>query len=244
MDPNVPLQPQERAMVVGAMFDGIAPRYDLMNRMMSAGQDGRWRQIAAQSLAPLQPGPLLDIGAGTGDLALALRARFPNRTVVGADLSRQMMRVAVTKGHGKLALVQADILHLPFPDAAFAGVATAFTLRNVADLHSSLKEIERVLMPGGRLACLEITRPRTGMLAALFNCYFHSLVPRLGGVIARSPGAYRYLPDSVDRFVSGEQLAHAMVQAGLTGVRMRRFWPGAVTLHIARRGLSQAMRQC
>jgi demethylmenaquinone methyltransferase/2-methoxy-6-polyprenyl-1,4-benzoquinol methylase len=139
-------------------------------------------------------------------------------------------------------LVQADTHHLPFPDAAFAGVATAFTLRNVAGLPTALKEIKRILMPGGRFACLEITRPRTGITAALFKCYFHSLVPRLGGMIARSPGAYRYLPDSVDRFVSGEQLAHAMVQAGFAGVQMRRFWPGAVTLHVARRDLSQAMR--
>ena len=205
------LQSQQRSIAVGAMFDGIAPRYDLMNRLMSAGQDGRWRRLAAQSIAPLQPGPLLDIGAGTGDLALALQTRFPGRAVAGVDLSREMMGVAVTKGYGQLALVQADVLHLPFRDAEFAGVATAFTLRNVADLHAALEEIERVLMPGGRFACLEITRPRAGLMAALFNLYFRSLVPRIGSVIARSPGAYAYLPASVDTFVSGEQLGRAML---------------------------------
>lgn len=222
-------------MTVGAMFDRIAPRYDLMNRVMSAGQDGRWRRIAVQSIAPLQPGPLLDIGTGTGDLALALRARFPGQAIVGVDLSRKMMRVATTKGHGQFGLVQADVLHLPFADATFAGTATAFALRNVADLDSALKEIERVLMPGGRFACLEITRPRIGPMATFFNVYFHSIVPRLGSAIARSHGAYQYLPASVDRFISGELLAYALRGAGFTEVRMRRFWPGAVTLHIGRR---------
>jgi demethylmenaquinone methyltransferase/2-methoxy-6-polyprenyl-1,4-benzoquinol methylase len=238
---NVQSQSQERAITVGAMFDGIAPRYDLMNRVMSAGQDVRWRRIAAQSIAPLQPGPLLDIGAGTGDLALALRTRFPERCIVGADLSREMMRMAVTKGRGHLRLIQADVQDLPFPDATFAGITTAFTLRNVADLPTVLKEIERVLVPGGRFACLEITRPQTGLMAALFNRYFHALVPRLGGVIARSPGAYRYLPASVDRFISGEQLAREMLKAGFAGVRMRRFWPGAVTLHVGLRRPAQGV---
>ncbi|MGD9894531.1 MAG: ubiquinone/menaquinone biosynthesis methyltransferase [Dehalococcoidia bacterium] len=233
---------REQALTVRAMFDGIAPRYDLMNRVMSAGQDGRWRRIAARSIAPLPPGPLLDIGAGTGDLALALRARFPGRAIVGADLSREMMQFAVVKGHGQLALAQADVLHLPFPDATFAGAATAFTLRNVAGLESGLVEIERVLLPGGRFACLEITRPRAGAMAGLFNRYFHTLVPRIGGLLARSPGAYRYLPASVDRFVSGEQLALALRRAGFADVRMRRFWPGAVTLHVGRRRDTSVVR--
>jgi demethylmenaquinone methyltransferase/2-methoxy-6-polyprenyl-1,4-benzoquinol methylase len=233
---DVESESQEQALTVRSMFDGIAPRYDLMNRVMSVGQDGRWRRIAARALTAVQPGPLLDIGAGTGDMALALRTQFPRRAVVGADLSREMMRVAVAKGHGRLALVQADVLRLPFPDAIFAGVATAFTLRNVADLQSALAEIERVLVQGGRFVCLEITRPRAGLTANLFHRYFHTLVPCIGGVLARSPDAYRYLPASVDRFVSGEQLALAMRQAGFSVVRTRRFWPGAVTLHVGRRG--------
>jgi demethylmenaquinone methyltransferase/2-methoxy-6-polyprenyl-1,4-benzoquinol methylase len=243
MNVEVESQSREQALTVRAMFDGIAPRYDLMNRVMSAGQDGRWRRIAARSIAPLQPGPLLDIGVGTGDLALALRRQFRGRAVVGADLSRAMMHVAVAKGHGQFALAQADVLHLPFLDATFAGVATAFTLRNVADLQSALMEIGRVLMTGGQFACLEITRPRSGLVADLFNSYFRTVVPRMGGVLARSPGAYRYLPASVDRFVSGEQLALAMRRAGFSGVRMRRFWPGAVTLHIGQRGDSSKVRE-
>ncbi len=191
MSERMEQQAREKAEMVAAMFDGIAPRYDLMNRLMSAGQDIRWRRIAVRSLAPLPPGLLLDLGVGTGDLALTLRAAFPARAVVGADLSREMMRVAVAKGHGRIALTQADVLRLPFADATFAGTATAFMVRNVADLDSALAEIRRVLIPGGRFACLEITRPRGGVMAGLFNWYFHAVVPRIGGMIAHRPGAYR-----------------------------------------------------
>jgi demethylmenaquinone methyltransferase/2-methoxy-6-polyprenyl-1,4-benzoquinol methylase len=224
--------PEQRARAVGAMFDGIAHRYDLMNRLMSAGQDVRWRRIAVRCLTPLPPGPLLDVGTGTGDLALTMRAFVPGRRIVGIDLSRLMMARAGEKSGGALERVQADVLHLPHPEATFAGAATAFTVRNVADLGAALVEIRRVLVPGGRLACLEITRPRGGMMAALFGLYFRTVVPRAGRIITRSPNAYRYLPASVDRFVTGEDLTHAMRVAGFRQVRMRRFWPGAVTLHV------------
>ncbi len=225
-----------RARAVGAMFDAIARRYDLLNRLMSAGQDGRWRRLAVAALAGLPPGPVLDLGAGTGDLALALRRGVPGRDVVGLDLSVGMLRVGRAKlaarGERRVHLVRGDVLRLPFPDAAFAGAATAFTLRNVADLGAALREVRRVLRPGGAFACLEITRPRPGPLAMLFRLYFQRLVPVAGGLISGRPAAYRYLPESVERFLTGEQLAAAMAAAGFREVRMRRFWPGTVTLHI------------
>lgn len=228
-----------RARAVGAMFDAIAHRYDLLNRLMSVGQDVRWRRLAVAALTDLPPGPLLDLGTGTGDLALALRRGLPGRTVLGLDLSAGMLRV----GRAKLAargvqgvyLVRGDGLHLPFADGAFAGAVTAFTLRNVADLGATLREVRRVLRPGGAFACLEITRPRPGPLATLFRLYFQRLVPVAGGLISGRPAAYRYLPDSVERFVGGEELAAALTAAGLREVQMCRFWPGAVTLHTARR---------
>lgn len=229
----------EQARAVGAMFDAIARRYDLLNRLMSAGQDVRWRRWAAAALTELPLGPLLDLGTGTGDLALALRRGLPERVVLGLDLSAGMLRV----GRAKLAargvqgvhLLQGDGLRLPFAEATFAGAATAFTLRNVADLGAALREVWRVLRPGGVFACLEITRPRPGPLATLFGLYFQHLVPVAGGLISGRPAAYRYLPDSVARFVTGEELAAAMMAAGFREVRMRRFWPGAVTLHTGRR---------
>ena len=230
------LEPHEReqARRVGAMFDGIADRYDLMNRLMSAGQDVRWRRAAVRALAPLPPGPLLDVGVGTGDLAHAMHERFPTRRVAGVDLSVAMLQLAQQKSGGHLALTRADVLRLPFADASFAGAATAFTLRNVASLAAALTEIRRVLRPGARFACLEITRPRSGALATLFNVYFHRIVPRVGAVISGNGAAYRYLPASVDRFVTGEELAASMRATGFRDVRMRRFWPGPVTLHVGR----------
>jgi demethylmenaquinone methyltransferase/2-methoxy-6-polyprenyl-1,4-benzoquinol methylase len=224
-----------RARAVGAMFDAIAHRYDLLNRLMSAGQDVRWRRLAVAALADLPPGPLLDLGVGTGDLALAMRRALPGRDVLGLDLSAGMLRIGRAKlaarGERRVHLVRGDVLRLPFPDAAFAGAATAFTLRNVADLGAALREVRRVLRPGGAFACLEITRPRPGLLAMLFRLYFQRLVPVAGGLISGRPAAYRYLPDSVERFVAGEELTAAMTAAGFREVQMRRFWPGAVTLH-------------
>lgn len=234
------LKPQEReqARAVGAMFDSIARRYDLLNRLMSAGQDVRWRRVAVAALAPLPPGPLLDIGAGTGDLSLELRRRLPDRPVVGVDLSGGMLAIArqkcMVRGEERVAPARADALRLPFAAGSFAGAATAFMLRNVASVPAALAEVRRVLRPGAPFACLEITRPRGGALGALFTLYFQQVVPRLAGAISGRPGAYRYLPRSVDRFLSGDELLAVMRAAGFQDVRMRRFWPGPVTLHTGR----------
>ena len=231
------LQPEQRrrARAVGGMFDAIARRYDLMNRLMSAGQDVRWRRAAVAALRGMPAGPLLDVGTGTGDLALAMHRALPRRPVAGIDLSGGMMRLARRKAGDRLALARADVLRLPFRDGAFAGVATAFTFRNVAGIDEALAEVRRVLAPGGRFACLEITRPRGGAMAALFRLYFHGVVPRVGAAVSGDPGAYRYLPASVERFLGGDELAAAMRRAGFARVRMRRFWPGPVTLHTGTR---------
>ena len=241
-DRTRPLRPDERekARAVGAMFDRIAGRYDLLNRLMSAGQDVRWRRLAVRALGRPAPGRLLDIGTGTGDLALELSRQAPGHGVVGVDLSGRMLAVAADKcaarGEHRIGLVRADGLRLPFADRSFAGAATAFTLRNVADVPGALAEVRRVLRPGAPFACLEITRPGGGALGALFTLYFHQVVPRLAGVISGRPDAYRYLPRSVDRFLTGDELLGVMRAAGFEDVRMRRFWPGSVTLHTGRTG--------
>jgi demethylmenaquinone methyltransferase/2-methoxy-6-polyprenyl-1,4-benzoquinol methylase len=225
------------------MFDAIARRYDLMNRVMSAGQDVRWRRAAVAALRGLPPGPLLDVGVGTGDLAVAMRRALPGRRVAGIDLSAGMMHLARQKAGAALALIRADALRLPFPDASFAGVATAFTLRNVEGIDEALAEVRRVLTPGGRFACLEITRPRAGVMATVFRFYFNGVVPRVGAAVSGNPGAYRYLPASVERFLYGDELAAAMRRAGFSGVCVRRFWPGPVTLHAGVRRPDGAMER-
>lgn len=232
---------QQKARSVGAMFDAIAGRYDLMNRLMSAGLDGRWRTAAVAALGRPAPGPLLDIGTGTGDLAFEMRRQFPAHLITGIDLSGAMMAVARHKSAARAercyALARADTLRLPFAGCSFSGAATAFTLRNVADLPTALVEIRRVLRPGARFVCLEITRPRGGLMGRLFALYFQRLVPLAGRVITGNRAAYRYLPESVERFVSGDELAAAMRAAGFDQVRMRRFWPSALTLHSGVRSL-------
>jgi demethylmenaquinone methyltransferase/2-methoxy-6-polyprenyl-1,4-benzoquinol methylase len=233
----------DHAHAIGAMFDGIARRYDAVNRLMTAGQDVRWRRRAAEALAPLRAGALLDLGCGTGDLALAMKALYPARPIVGFDLSRGMLAVAQTKvlraGPDAIGLAQGDALRLPFADGAFSGAASAFVVRNVADLQACLREVGRVLAPGAVFALLEITRPRGGPSGSLFGLYFKRVVPVIGAAVSGRPTAYRYLPRSVDRFLTADELAGAMRVAGFLDVRVHRFFPGPVALLLGRRPVAE-----
>ena len=222
---------------IAAMFDAIAGRYDLLNRLMSAGQDGRWRRAAVAALTDLPAGPLLDIGSGTGDFAIELGRRQPERLRLALDVSAGMLAIARQKlAADRLAApVLADVTALPLADDSIAGAVTGFTLRNVPELATALGEARRVLQPGAPFACLEITRPRAGVLAALFGFYFGRVVPLIGEALTRRTGAYRYLPASVNRFLTGDELRDQFVAAGFERVRVRRFWPGPVTLHVGRK---------
>lgn len=212
---------------VREMFDRISPVYDVMNRVMTAGMDGRWRRLAAQAV--VRPGDrVLDACCGTGDLALA--AERLGGSVTGLDFSEAMLERARRKS-AAVEWVRGDLLSLPFPDDAFDVATIGFGIRNVEDLTAGLRELARVLGPGGRLACLEITRPR-GLLRPFFHVWFDGIVPLLGKLI---PGgaAYTYLPASVRRFPGPEHLAEAMKGAGLVDVRWRLLGGGIVALHTA-----------
>lgn len=216
------LRPDE----VRSMFDRIAPVYDLMNRVMTAGLDRRWRRLAAE--AAVRPGDrVLDACCGTGDLALAC-ARGGG-TIIGLDFSERMLERARRKGP-ELEWVQGDLLALPFEDAAFDAATVGFGVRNVEDVPAAFGELRRVLRPGGRLAVLEITRPR-GFLRHFYGLWFDRVVPLLGKVL---PGgaAYTYLPASVRRFPGPEDLARLMEEAGFAEVRFRLFAGGIVALHV------------
>ncbi|HVW89965.1 MAG TPA: bifunctional demethylmenaquinone methyltransferase/2-methoxy-6-polyprenyl-1,4-benzoquinol methylase UbiE [Gaiellaceae bacterium] len=215
---------------VRTMFDRIAPVYDAMNRIMTAGLDVRWRRLTAA--AAVRPGDrVLDAACGTGDLAIADRKAGASH-VTGLDFSEQMLARARRKAADRtdvLEWVQGDLLALPFEDASFDAATVGFGVRNVADLERALRELRRVLRPGGRLAILEITQPR-GPLRPFFSLWFDRVVPLLGKVL---PGgsAYTYLPASVKRFPAAEELAALMRDCGFDEVRFRLLGGTIVALH-------------
>jgi len=215
---------------VRTMFDRIAPVYDVMNRVMTAGMDVRWRRLAAESV--VRPGDrVLDAACGTGDLAIADLGAGAGR-VTGLDFSERMLERARRKAvRRKEALdwVQGDMLALPFADATFDAATVGFGVRNVDDLALSLSELRRVLRPGGRVAILEITQPR-GVLRPFYSLWFDRVVPLLGKVL---PGgaAYTYLPASVKRFPTAERLADMLRESGFADVRFRLLAGTIVALH-------------
>ena len=214
---------------VRRMFDRISPVYDLMNRVMTAGLDRRWRR--ATVAAVVRPGDrVLDACCGTGDLAV--EASRASGRVVGLDFSGEMLARARRKSSA-VEWVEGDVLALPFEDGAFDVATVGFGIRNVADLDAGLAELARVVRPGGRLGCLEITRPR-GLLRRFFHLWFDRIVPLLGKVL---PGgaAYTYLPASVRRFPGPEDLAAALERAGFGAVSWRLFGGGIVALHVGTR---------
>jgi demethylmenaquinone methyltransferase/2-methoxy-6-polyprenyl-1,4-benzoquinol methylase len=212
------------------MFDRIAPVYDAMNRVMTAGLDRRWRRITVEQ-AVRRGDRVLDACCGTGDLALAARAQGAD--VVGLDFSERMLERARAKS-SDVEWVRGDVLALPFDDASFDAVTVGFGVRNVDDLEAGLRELRRVLRPGGRIGILEITQPR-GVLAPFYRLWFGRAVPLLGKVL---PGgaAYTYLPASVRRFPGPEALAALLESAGFSAVRFKRFAGGIVALHVAEVG--------
>jgi len=210
---------------VETMFDRIAPVYDAMNRVMTAGLDQRWRRLTAEAV--VRSGDrVLDACCGTGDLAVACARR--KGQVTGIDFSERMLERARRKAPG-LDWVRGDLLALPFADASFDAATVGFGVRNVEDLGSGLRELRRVLRPGGRVGILEITRPR-GLLAPFYKLWFDGIVPLLGKVL---PGgsAYTYLPASVRRFPGPDQLAELMRDAAFADVRYRLLAGGIVALH-------------
>jgi demethylmenaquinone methyltransferase/2-methoxy-6-polyprenyl-1,4-benzoquinol methylase len=212
---------------VRRMFDSIAPVYDAMNRTMTAGLDRRWRRLTAQAV--VRPGDaVLDACCGTGDLAIAC-ARIGGR-VTGLDFSQPMLDRARRKAP-ELEWVEGDLLSLPFPDDSFDAATVGFGVRNVDDLGAAISELRRVLRPDGRLAILEITRPR-GVLAPFYRVWFDGVVPLLGKLL---PGgsAYTYLPASVRRFPGPEELARLIEAAGFRSVQIRLLAGGIVALHTA-----------
>ncbi len=225
--------PAQKPAYVKQMFARIAPTYDLMNRVMTGGQDRRWReQLLDLCDLPVQ-GRLLDVGTGTGDIAAAARRRMPALQVVGVDFTYEMMaagRAQAARRH--LPFVQGDTLALPFADNTFDAVVSGFLIRNVVDRVAALREQARVTKPGGRVVCLETTPPQNSLLGPLFQLYFFRVVPVLGALVSGDAEAYRYLPQSTVAFPMPAALQHLMEQAGLRNVVYQELMFGTVAIHV------------
>lgn len=225
---------EERAQAVREMFSRIAPNYDRLNHLLSFGTDRSWREAAVRAALAHHPQRILDLATGTGDLALLLKRRAPEAMVTGADFTPAMLALARQKAQAQgleVEWTEADALHLPFADASFDVVTTAFGFRNFADYRQALREIHRVLRPGGRFCLLELSPPPSGPFGFVYRAYFHKLLPLLGGLLARNLEAYRYLPTSVDRFPPPPQLKELMEQEGFRTHYQLLSW-GIAALHI------------
>jgi len=226
------LHGSERARYVQEMFTEIAPHYDLMNRLMTFGQDVIWRRQVIRR-ARLESGSrLLDLGSGTGDLAGEALRQCPQAQVVAADFTLGMMLTGKSRyASENLGWSAADARQLPFPDESFDAVVSGFLLRNVTDLPQSLVEQRRVLKQGGRLVALDTTPPANNLLAPFIRIHLHTIIPTLGQMISGKTEAYKYLPDTTENFLEAERLAARFVAAGFRQVGFVRLMFGTIAIH-------------
>ena len=217
------------------MFAKISPRYDLLNHLLSANIDLRWRRRAVRKLKPLltKDARVLDVGCGTGDLSIELFEKTAAQ-VTGIDFCRPMLTLAQAKAP-RLAFIEGDALRLPFADASFEALTIGFALRNLASVEDGLGELLRVLKPNGVVAILEFSQPVGGLFRRLVGFYNRCLLPRIGGLLSGSRGAYEYLPDSILKFPNQETLAGMMRAAGFEDVRFENLSGGIAALHTGRR---------
>jgi demethylmenaquinone methyltransferase/2-methoxy-6-polyprenyl-1,4-benzoquinol methylase len=230
----------ERGAPVERMFSAIAPRYDLLNRVLSAGRDRYWRREAIRATAPPPKGGLLDICTGTADMALEAARQFPGLHITGVDFSRPMIALGVAKVQRarlsrRISLQVHPAEALPFPDGSFDAATIAFGLRNLPDRLRGLREMHRVLKPEGCAVILEFTTPPSRLFRRVYLWYFHHVLPRIGRLVSRHPSAYSYLPASVADFPSPDGLSDWMRESGFAQVSYRLLTGGIVSIHVGRK---------
>jgi demethylmenaquinone methyltransferase/2-methoxy-6-polyprenyl-1,4-benzoquinol methylase len=226
------LKGQERAQYVQGMFARISARYDLMNRLMTGGRDVAWRREVIR-LADLGPDArLLDVATGTGDILIEALRQQPAVLAFGSDFTFEMMITGkIKEGAQAIRWNTADALRLPFPDNTFDAVTSGFGVRNFIDREQAFREQRRVVKPGGRVICLEISKPPQNLLRPFFLFFFNKIVPFVGGVISGQRDAYTYLPQSVNEFLTPDELKSIMERAGLREVRYKRLMMSTVAIH-------------
>jgi len=227
--------PDERITAVKTIFNTITPHYDLLNRIMSGRRDVAWRKFAVKRI-PLNANKILDLATGTGDLAIAIAEGFPKAGITGADFVEKMMRVAKVKTESrhlsdKIDYVAADATKLPFESGEFDAATIAFGLRNIPDRLAALQEMRRVVKPGGKVITLEMTFPRNLRLRNFFKWYLNHMIPILGGMISGSRDAYRYLPDSIQDFLTPDQLSDLFESVGFKSIKTFPLTFGLTYLH-------------
>jgi demethylmenaquinone methyltransferase / 2-methoxy-6-polyprenyl-1,4-benzoquinol methylase len=223
---------------IASMFDGIARRYDLLNKLISLGADRRWRQKALSSLSAAPPRSVLDVATGTGDLVIEMDRLLRPERIVGIDLSEEMLAVARRKTESdasigaQLEFRWADVAQLPFADASFDAVTVSFGVRNFEDLQAGLAEMIRVLRPGGRCVVLETSTPRAPLVVFGNALALRIFVPLVGRLLSKDPAAYRYLPKTVAAFPQGEAFSALLLEAGCERVSTTRLRPGVCTAYV------------
>jgi len=234
-DSGQKISAEDHARRVREMFAKISPRYDLLNHLLSANIDSRWRRRVVRRLEPLltKDARVLDVGCGTGDLSIELFEKTSAR-VTGIDFCRPMLKLANAKAP-RLAFVEGDALRLPFADASFEELTIGFALRNLASVEDGLGELLRVLKPGGVIAILEFSHPVVPVFRRLVGLYYWRLLPWIGGLLSGSRGAYEYLPDSISKFPDQQTLATMMRAAGFEEVCFENLSGGVAALHTGRR---------
>ena len=226
-----PTDKTERAAYVQDLFTRIAGRYDLMNRLMTAGRDVLWRRKMIRLIKQPANAHILDVGAGTGDLSREMHRRFPDATITAADFTLGMLLAG--KNWPDIGRSTADAMQLPYTDDCFDTVVSGFLVRNVTDVDLTLKEMLRVTKPGGQVLILDMTRPRKNLLSPFINLYMNRIVPLIGTLITGQKDAYTYLPDSTQNFLRAEVLAEKMNNAGFDGVVFTILNFGTVAIHSA-----------
>lgn len=242
--PEETISPQADAAVVQSLFSRIAGVYDLLNSVLSFGLDKLWRRKLTAAVQPFPQngtGRLLDLAAGTLEVSVGLSRRYPEHTVLALDFCRPMLvrgRHKIARCGGAILPVAADARRLPLPDACVDAVTISFGLRNIRPRDEAYKEALRVLAPGGKFCVLEFAGARDSIMFGLYNLYLHHVLPRIGRLVSRDKGAYRYLADTVAAYPSASELTEEMQRAGFSDIRHSRMTAGIINLHVGQKPLN------